>query len=259
MPEVPCDGWVPNIDLCSDWTTAGHSAATQAYALRFASYVIWAATGRRFGLCAVTVRPCRPVQAPLYLTYPAWSIWDTAVPGGGLPQGPYAQPGTCCGSGPCQCSPSQIALPGPVGAVTSVQQDGVTVDPAGYRLVGNLLVRQGGEAWPLQQDLASPLGDVGTFGITYTRGEAVPDVLNDAAGVYACEVAKARTGGPCALPGRVQSISRGGVDIEYVDTANYLDKGWTGVQEVDQIIATINPYGLKARPRVVSPDLASYH
>jgi hypothetical protein len=256
--EAPCDGWVPDTGVCPDWNTAGHTDATKAYAILTASYVIWAATGRRFGLCPTTVRPCQPVQAPLYLTYPAWSIWDTAVPGGGLPFGPYAQPGSCC-TGSCQCSPSQIALPGGADSVTSVVIDGVVLDPSAYRLVGNLLVRQDGGVWPLQQDLASPLGDPNTWAITYAAGEAVPDVLQAAAGVYACELAKARTGGPCALPGRVQSISRGGVDIQYVDTTDYLDKGWTGVQEVDQIIATINPYGLKSRPRVLSLDTPSYY
>jgi hypothetical protein len=256
--ETPCTGWVPNVGACPDWDT-GHTDATKAYALRSATYVIWAATGRRFGLCSTTVRPCQPVQVPLYRTYPAWGIWDTTVPGGGLPNGPYAQPGACCSGGACQCSPSQIALPGGADSVTSVVINGATLDPSAYRLVGYLLVRQDGLTWPLQQDLASPLGGTGTWAVTYQRGEAVPDVLQDAAGIYACELAKARTGGPCSLPGRVQSISRGGVDIQYVDTADYLDKGWTGLAEVDAIISTINPYGLKSRPRVISPDLASFY
>lgn len=259
MAERPCTGWTPTIGLCPDWDTAGHSDATKAYALRFATYVLWAATGRRFGLCPVTVRPCRPVAPPLYVTFPAWQLWDTDVPGGGI-AGPdaLAPPGACC-SGSCHCTPPQIALPGPVGAVTNVTLDGVTLDPAAYRLVGNLLVRQDGEIWPASQDLAAPAGEDNTWSVTYTRGEAVPDSANDAAGIYACELAKARTGGDCRLPGRVQSISRQGVDIEYVDTSDYLAKGWTGLPEVDQLIVTINPYGLKARPRVVSLDLPAFY
>lgn len=155
-------GWTPTIGLCADWDTAGHSDATKAYALRTASYVLWAATGRRFGLCPVTVRPCRPVAVPLYLTFPAWQLWDTDVPGGGI-AGPdaLAPPGACC-TGRCQCQPPQIALPGPVGEVTNVTLDGVTLDPAAYRLVGNLLVRQDGEIWPASQDLAAPTGEENT-------------------------------------------------------------------------------------------------
>ena len=260
MPETFCqDGWTPEIGLCPDWDTAGHTDATKAYALRTASYVLWASTGRRFGLCPVTVRPCRPVSPPLYVTFPAWQLWTTEVPGGGIAGGEQLAPPEGCCAGACRCQPPQIALPGPVGSVTNVSLDGVTLDPAAYRLVGNLLVRQDGEIWPASQDLAAPAGSPNTWSVTYTRGEAVPAVLNDAAGIYACEIAKARTGGPCSLPGRVQSISRQGVDIEYVDTSNYLERGLTGLAEVDQIIVTINPYGLKARPRVVSLDLPSFY
>ncbi len=257
--EAPCTGWTPNVALCTDWDTAGHSDATKAYALRNAAYVIWAATGRRFGLCEFTVRPCQPVNAPLYVTFPAWAMWDVDVPGGGVAGADALAPAGACCSGSCACTPSQLALPGPVGAVSNVSLDGVTLDPAAYRLVGNLLVRQDGERWPLVQDLALPAGEVGTWSVTYTRGEAVPDVLNDAAGIYACELAKGRTGGACFLPNKVQSVSRQGVDIQFVDTTDYLKEGLTGLPEVDQIIVTINPYGLKARPRVVSLDLPRYY
>lgn len=259
MPEAPCSGWTPNVGLCADWDTAGHSDATKAYALRNASYVLWAATGRRFGLCTVTVRPCQPVSAPLYVTFPAWVSWDADVPGGGIAGADALGPPVACCSGACQCSPSQISLPGPVGSISNVSLSGVTLTPTAYRLVGNLLVRQDGEAWPRQQDLAAPAGSANTFGITYTRGEAVPEVLLDAAGIYACELAKARTGGACFLPNKVQSVSRQGVDIQFVDTTDYLDKGLTGLPEVDQIITMINPYGLKARPRVLSLDLPKFY
>lgn len=258
MSEVPCSGWVPNVGVCSDWDTAGHSDATKLYALRNASYIIWALTGRRFGLCAVTTRPCQPANVPLYLTFPAWASWDVNVPGGGIAGADMlAPPGACC-KGSCSCSPSSITLPGPVGAVTAVTIDGAVLDPSAYRLSGSVLIRQDGGIWPATQDLALPAGEPNTWSVSYTRGEAVPDVLLDAAGIYACELAKARTGGPCALPGRVQSVSRQGVDIEFVSMSDYLEKGFTGVPEVDQIIATINPYGLKSRPRVASLDLPQY-
>ena len=41
-------GWNPNFtDLCSAW--ANYQPAVQEYALQFAIYVIWAATGQTFG------------------------------------------------------------------------------------------------------------------------------------------------------------------------------------------------------------------
>jgi hypothetical protein len=83
----------------------------------------------------------------------------------------------------------------------------------------------------------------------------VPVVLNNAAGVYACEVAKARVGGTCQLPSRVTSISRQGVDVQLLSTEDYLDKGLTGFEQVDQVIRALNPGGLRTRPRVLSLDL----
>jgi hypothetical protein len=33
-----------------------------------------------------------------------------------------------------------------------------------------------------------------------------------------------------------------------------LGKGWTGITTVDQVIAMFNPYGLKSRMKISSPD-----
>jgi hypothetical protein len=40
-----------------------------------------------------------------------------------------------------------------------------------------------------------------------------------------------------------------------VDVDTILGKGWTGITTVDQVIAMFNPYGLKSRMRVSSPDV----
>jgi len=39
-----------------------------------------------------------------------------------------------------------------------------------------------------------------------------------------------------------------------VDVDTVLGKGWTGIGEVDQIIAMFNPYGLKSKMKIASPD-----
>lgn len=250
----PCSWTVDPTPLCATW--AATSAAEKAYALEFATYVVWAATGRQYGLCPVTVRPCKAVQEPLYLSFPvmaSWGIWTDA----GSSIADAVAPVACC-SGACACGVQSLTLPGPVGAITSVTINGAVLAPSAYRLVGSLLIRQDGDAWPTTQNLSAPAGDPDTWSVAYTRGKAVPPAVLGAAAVYACQVALSRTGGNCFLPQKVQSVTRQGTTIEFVDVTDYLDKGLTGVPEVDQVIRAINPYGLKARPRVLSPDLPTY-
>jgi hypothetical protein len=258
MADEPCTGWAPNHALCPAW--AATDPAIQAYADRVASRVIWAATGRQYGLCAVTVRPCWTPQEPLYQSFPVgyygegyWGL--QGVPGGVVV---FATGGCACASA-CLCQPPQIALPGPVASITQVVIDGVVLDPAAYRLdLESYLVRIDGLSWPNTQNLGAALGLTNTWAVTYQQGVAVPDTLQDAAGLYACEVAKARTGGSCQLPNRVRSVTRAGVEINYINEDDFLAKGRTGYDAVDSIIYSYNPYGLTERPRVVSPDLPRY-
>jgi len=56
------------------------------------------------------------------------------------------------------------------------------------------------------------------------------------------------------LPQRIQSIVRQGVTVSMVDVDTLLQKGLTGVQTVDQVISMFNPYGLKSRMKLSSPD-----
>jgi hypothetical protein len=257
MADEPCSGWAPNHGLCPRW--ADFDAATQAYADEVATRVIWAATGRQFGLCTVTVRPCWSPQAPLYQAFPVGFYGEGFWTLQGVPGGVQLIPGASCScADACQCSPPQVPLPGPVASITQVVIDGVVLAAGNYRLDGNFLVRQDGQAWPAPQNLALPDGQVGTWHVTYQLGQAVPATLNDAAGLYACELGKARVGGSCQLPNRVRSITRQGVSIDYVSEEDYLVKGRTGYDAVDSIIVSYNPYGLVQPPRVVSLDMPQY-
>lgn len=255
MAEGPC-GWVVSTGICSTWGTV--TPTVQAWALDLAALVLWAATGRQYGSCESTVRPCWARQEPLYQTWPVgfdgegyWglrgAIGSVVLIGGG-----------CGCSASCACTPSQIALPGPVQSVTSVQVDGVTLLASEYLVQGNYLVRASGSEWPSSQNLALPLGQADTWGITYVLGTAPPPALLNAAGIYACELAKGRTGGSCQLPNRVQSVTRQGVEIQYVDTNDYLDKGRVGLADVDAVIQALNPYALPAPLRVLSPDVPQF-
>jgi hypothetical protein len=232
----------------------------QAYADRVATRVIWAASGRQFGLCTRVVRPCWVPQEPLYQTFPVGYYGEGYWALQGVPSGVvvYATNACAC-SNACMCKPPQVALPGPISSVTSVVIDGAVVSSSSYRVdLNSYLVRTDGLAWPAPQNLAAAPNATGAFTVTYLQGIAVPDDLQDAAGLYACEVGKGITSGNCQLPNRVQSITRQGVEIQYVSEDDFLDKNRTGYAVVDAILSTYNPYGLQQRPRVVSPDLPTY-
>ena len=249
---LPCEGWTPVTSTCSGWD--GYSQAVKDYATTLATLVLWAATGRRYGRCLITVRPCGPENPALYRTYnvQGGGFWTLlGAPGGGV-IGPVSVNGCCAGA--CACSPSEVVLPGPVDSVVEVQLDGVVVNTDGYRLDGDRLVRIG-DRWPVSQDLGAVAGDPNTWTIEYRRGRAVPPVLLNAAGLFACEIAKARSGGSCALPARITSVSRQGVDVQLLSVEDFLEKGLTGYEQVDMVIRALNPTGLHAAPRVLSLDV----
>lgn len=256
MPNEPCTAAWPLNPTCPTW--ASTSQDIKDYAVALASLVLWGATGRQYGGCPTTVRPCWSRMEPLYQTWPVGfdgeGYWGLRGAVGSV----QLIGGSCGCSAACRCTPSQIALPGPVQSVTSVQIDGVTLDPSGYLLQGNYLVRADGSEWPAGQNLAKALGQTDTWAVTYVVGAAVPAALLGAASEYACELAKAKAGGQCQLPNRVQSVTRQGVEIQYVDTTDFLDQGLTGMSNVDVVIRALNPYKLPAPLRVISPDIPQY-
>jgi hypothetical protein len=252
MMDGPCAGWAPDTTVCPTWAT--FDAPSQSYALEVAIYVIWAATGRRFESCSVTVRPCWSPAAPLYQTYPSAYYWGLAGESLG-DVGIGVLSGCACGS-VCACTPSEVRLAGPVISVDEVKIDGVVLDPSAYRLdSGVLLVRQDGQAWPMVQNMSLPAGEPDTWTVRYSQGQQVTALLNKLAGRYACEVVKGMAGQDCALPKRATSISRRGVDVQLIDKDSWLEKGLTGIAALDTVITAINPDHLSSRPRVLSPDL----
>lgn len=257
---VPCIWPDVAANCCDGWDD--FSPTLQEQALEFATYVLWSATGRQYGLCELTVRPCGRQCA----NCPSGWYWD-----GYGSWAPYVWNGewkNCwCGSGGpggcCSCDPAcQVYLPGPVNSIVSVQVDGASLPVSGdsgfnyFVLDQQWLVRTDTTAcWPLCSDQNLAPGSLDAFEVTYLRGRPVPAVLANAAGTYACEYAKACTGAACRLPSRVTNISRQGVSISMVDINDILKNGLTGVFEVDQIIMHMNPFGVKHQPRFYSPDL----
>jgi hypothetical protein len=95
-------------------------------------------------------------------------------------------------------------------------------------------------------------GNDDTFTVTYYPGVAPNEMTRYAAGVLANEFYLACSGKECRLPEGVTSVTRAGVTME-VATGMFAD-GMTGIAEVDAVIRVYNPYALKSRPMVMSPD-----
>jgi hypothetical protein len=241
---------------CEDWDS--FSAALQTQASEYAKLVLWAATGRQYGLCELTVRPCGR-----FCENCGYNGWYYDGMGTWMPYVFNGEWHNCwCGGGPgcCTCSPDcQVYLPGPVAEITSVRVDGASLNVTGgdvFVLDQQWLVRTDTTAcWPLCSDQNLAPGDLDAFEVTYLRGIPVPTALANAYALLSCEYAKACLGLPCRLPGRVSSISRQGVSISMIDVNDLLRNNLTGIWEIDQTIAALNPYGLKGRTRFWSPDV----
>lgn len=246
--------WV--IDISCDQSTWDDAApALQESAAAWAQDILWAATGRQFGACPMTVRPCLGWSGGQQ----SWGAWD--MYGSWYP---YIWNGqwynAFCGcAGMCCCLPrpyTQAWLPTPVVSIVSVDIGGIELDPAAYRVdEKQWLIRQDGLMFPRCQDYNEAAGGVDTWSVTYLTGNVVPKSVLTAAGMLAIEWIKACSGAECQLPSYVTSVIRGGVEMTMPSLMDVMKLGLTGLPFVDQIIRAYNPDGLKKRGRVMSPDL----
>lgn len=254
----PCAWEIPANLCCEGWDDL--DPAIQQAATDYATTVLWAATGKQFGLCPQTIRPCGRVCRD---DNTAGFYWSNGVFIPYIFNGQWRNCYCGCGTGPgcCTCEPHcQVYLPGPVGTVTEVVQDGFLVDPSAWRVDdAKWLVRTDGDCWPICQDynVDSGLGvfNDNTLQVTYTRGMEVPAALINAAATLACEFAKACQGGNCRLPGRLSTVARQGVQLTFQNIDFLIGSMFTGIPEVDMIIKAYNPYGLARPMRLDSPDL----
>jgi hypothetical protein len=253
-------GWELNPEnLCSDFAT--YTEAQQNAAMSMATMIVWANTGRQFGPCEITIRPCQTKDwAEQYRAFPVW--WTSGEWGGPMPFLYAGQWRNCgCGGG-CCCKPRcEISLDGPVASIEEVLVHGVVVSPTEYRVDvaygGYHLVRTAGGCWPVCQDFNEPGDGADAFSVKYTRGRPVPGAVIYATELLACEMGKAIVNAPCALPARLSSLTRQGVTADFVATQSEMDIGIfpTGINEVDMIIRAVNPSRRTRPPVVLSPDL----
>lgn len=257
--EGPCN-WPIELACVPEWAT--YPPGVQSAAASWAVYILWALTGRQYGPCSVSLRPCSAKCGNVggYVSFPVGLGGTT----GGM--GPWVIPWidngvwrNCGCTGGCSCkAPCEVMIPGPVAFIDEVRVDGAVVPSTAYRLDSYrgipVLVRIDGECWPECQDVESDIDEPGAFSIMYQRGVAVPRAGQLAAGELAREFARACSGADCALPQQLASLSRNGVEVQVADPTSLFENGLTGIANVDLFIKAVNPYRRGARARVYSPD-----
>lgn len=247
MADLPCS-WNVSCQACPGFETAEDWQSDAA--LWLAGTYLWAATGRQYGTCPVTVHPNQARWSPDPAVYPEWMGTIGMVGGPFLFAGRWFN--AACGSACCGARGCAVVLRGPVAAIEEVTDGGEVVPASAYRVdvTGGqyLLVRTDGACWPT----CNPDGD---FAVTYRIGHELPEALKVVTALLACEYLKAFTGDPdCRLPARMTSLTRQGVQLEVApaDPA----EGKTGIREVDDIVQALNPSRRQRPPAVLSPDLA---
>ncbi|MEV1294439.1 hypothetical protein [Pseudonocardia sp. NPDC049635] len=138
-----------------------------------------------------------------------------------------------------------VALPDPpITELVSVELDGEPVETECEWATGQLW-RRDRKRWPASADLQ----------VVYRHGIPPPVGGRQSAVLLAVELGKAFTGdSSCKLPKRVQTITREGVTVGFQDSFDSLERGRTGIWEIDVWLRTVNPLGLQRRARVWSPD-----
>lgn len=248
LPSGLCETWTPTFS-CAVPTS---SYAFTGLAAEASTEILFALTGRQFGLCPVTIRPCRET---------CYGGWDGGAGFSTYPV-PLLHAGswyniTCgeCTTG-CSCSPvSEVVLPGPVYAVIQVKVDGIALPTGSYRLDdGRRLVRLGG-SWPECNDLNLADTEPNTWSVTFQIGLPIPTLALLAHGVLTAEIAKMLAcDETCGLPKQVQSLSRQGVNITFLDPNEVFANGRTGLYLPDLLIQTYNPRGLTRRAQAYDID-----
>jgi hypothetical protein len=242
------DNCLPALPAEDDPAYPGALAARQA-AIDLAVQVLWALSGRQYGQCETLIRPCP--TPPCGGGIRPGSAWDQTV----APFVPTYEFGrwvnySCsCSTGQCNAAgPRTIHLPGPVGPIVSVTIGDVIQDPSEYVLEGDVLYRRYGN-WP-GQDFNRPLGEDGTWSVTYLKGHPVPAGVGSFVGQLAKEFMAACSGDQCRLPRNVVATTSRGVTRQY-DPAELYANGKTGLSEIDIWLAAVNPNHLMCAPRVI--------
>lgn len=242
---MSCVPWELDSGCCTEWETLDADVADRAEVLAWSTLSLL--TAGRVGRCAVTVRPC--LVEPCNWCSSAWPARPMIVNGEWINR--------VCGLPECSCVRlCEIVLDHTVAEILGGTIDGISLDPSLFRVDnGTRIVRTDGQCFPSCQWMDRPLSASGTFGLTYVPG-VMPDAAGLwAAGVLACEYARACSGAKCRLPATLSTIARQGVTMQL--SVGLFPDGVTGIREVDAYVGSINPNHLRIAPRVWSPDIAA--
>lgn len=252
---------------CS-WPIVGECAVElddddiKAWTQQMAIEILWAASGRQFGVCRSRYQPCE--TAPVCADSRRIDAWNLV--GSHLPLPLAADPwggslfatmrcGGCAGDCACTRFASIELWHKRVRQVTEVMIDGVVLEPTVYRLHRNRLIRTDGGEWPTCQDFTVEPGQPGTWTVEYVHGRPVPFGGRVSAGILSCQLGLAITAPKdCALPKRVQTVTRQGVSMVFMDPMKFLTDGLTGLYEVDLWLGSVNPNRLARRARIMRAD-----
>lgn len=91
--------------------------------------------------------------------------------------------------------------------------------------------------------------------VEYVYGSRPPEQVRYATDLLAKELEQAAIGGDCNLPKRVTNISRQGLSMALLDPQDFLDKGKTGVPEIDLAISVFNRGNARMRARVFTDKM----
>jgi hypothetical protein len=229
--------WDTRPSFCP-WTAADCCPETPEQAvIDMAGYLLWAATHKRFGVCEVTVRPCRTA-----------SVICNHCGNSGL--------GCCCDY------ISELLLPGPVDSIEQIIIDGVVVDPETYRVDDYAWLVNLTDSWPQCSRPTAADDEEGSFLITYNQGIPVPAGAALVVGHLACELAKGLCDDDtCALPAGLVSLARQGVNLDFDQFdlgTRFQQRNWAlfGLPIVDNWVSNVNDS--RSQGSVSSPDLPQY-
>lgn len=198
-----------------------------------AQELLWAMSGRRFGVCEITEGYRLPCTSPCYVP---WA--DDFGPGVEYRLGDNRRR-RCCA----------ITLhQQPVRAISAVTVFGETLDPDDYYLGRGVLYRIG-ECFPCDDEC-----DVPPVQVTYSYGIDPPVLAKLAMGELACEMLRALTGADCRLPSNAVSVTRQGVTVDLGTPEVLFQQNRLGLPICDEFLRMVNPDNLRQRSQVYSPD-----
>lgn len=226
-PIGPCDWGVTWDQVAAGCSPCGQitSQAERDLIIRAGVAFAWAATGRRFGVCEVTWRPC---------------LWCSCPEPGARQCGCWWYQKIDLNPGQDRGTEDQ-----PVQGVSEVRIDGEPLDATGYRLQFNryLLRVPQGTRWPACQDEGA---DVAPLQVTWTRGTPPDDdLLLNGVVPFCRELSKGFCGDDCSIdPSIVTAVQREGVSFALINPGDGWKDGLVGMPGVNAAIKRAWPPGL---------------